>query len=35
MCNEIEETIPMIKENLKTLKEENKERSKEKDVIFK
>lgn len=35
MCNEIEETIPMIKENLKTLIEENKERSKEKDVIFK
>lgn len=35
MCKEIEETIPMIKENLKTLNEENKERSKDKDVKFK
>ena len=35
IVDEIEETIPMIKENLKSLKEENKGRSKNKDVKFK
>ena len=35
MAEEIEKTIPMIKENLKTLNEKNNERSIEKDVKFK
>ena len=33
--NEIEETLPKIKDNLKSLKDTNKERSKEKDDKFK
>lgn len=35
MAEEIEKTIPMIKENLKTLNDKKTERSKEKDVKFK